>query len=451
MRAAHRFAARYGMGALFLVVLPLLMVAAAIVGSYVDALVPAVALAVLLGLLGTWLVSAIVAGEARALAARIDASDREPSAAGIFEGRQEWRELADAIDRVVDSLHARSHELAGERVRSTQLLEELPSAVLLFDDAQIVYSNQAAQRMFGDALGAGDGAGDGLLAEPSSKALLDAVEEARAVGRTIDVEIERGDAILAARASVVAATEVVLVVRDVTRARRLAAVRRDFVVNASHELKTPVAGIQALAESLSLALAHDPARAVRMVSRIEREAGRLARLVRDLLDLARLEEPDTPQDRRRVDLVSVVMGQLDRLQSTAAQQGVTVTADLPERSVIVATPEDVRSIVANLIENAIRYNRPGGRVAVSVTCADAGVELVVSDTGEGIPPQDRERIFERFYRIDKARSRSAGGTGLGLSLVRHATQRLGGTISLDSELGVGSTFRVELPVAADER
>lgn len=450
MRAARRFAARHGMGALFLAVLPLLMVVAAMVGSYVDALVPAVALAVLLGMLGTWLVSVIVAGEARALAARVNAADREPSAAGIFEGRREWRELADAIDRVVDSLHARSHELAGERVRSTQLLEELPSAVLLFDDAQIVYSNQAAERMFGAVVGTGDASGEWLLADPSSKALLDAVEEARAVGRTIDVEIERGDAILAARASVIAATEVVLVVRDVTRTRRLAAVRRDFVVNASHELKTPVAGIQALAESLSLALAHDPARAVRMVGRMEREAGRLARLVRDLLDLARLEEPDTPQDRRRVDLVSVVMGQLDRLHSTAVEQGVTVTTDLPERSVIVATPEDVRSIVANLIENAIRYNRPGGRVVVTVTCVDAGVELVVSDTGEGIPPQDRERIFERFYRIDKARSRSAGGTGLGLSLVRHATQRLGGTISLDSELGVGSTFRVELPVASDE-
>lgn len=450
MGVARRFAARYGMGALFLTVLPLLMAVAAVVGSYVDALVPAVALAVLLGMLGTWLVSAIVASEARALAARIDGSDRERSTARIFEDRQEWRELAEAIDRVVDSLHAQSLELAGERVRSTQLLEELPSAVLLFDDAQIVYSNQTAERMFGAVVATGDGVRDWLLADPSSKALLDAVDEARAVGRTIDVEIERGDAILAARASVVAATEVVLVVRDVTRARRLAAVRREFVVNASHELKTPVAGIQALAESLSLALAHDPARAVRMVSRMEREAGRLARLVRDLLDLARLEEPDAPQDRRRVDLVPVVMGQLDRLHSTAVEQDVTVTTDLPERSVIVATPEDVRSIVANLIENAIRYNRPGGRVAVRVTCVDGGVELVVSDTGEGIPPQDRERIFERFYRIDKARSRAAGGTGLGLSLVRHATQRLGGTISLDSELGVGSTFRVELPVAADE-
>jgi signal transduction histidine kinase len=264
------------------------------------------------------------------------------------------------------------------------------------------------------------------------------------------VEIERAEAILAARASAIDATEVVLVIRDVTRARRLAAVRRDFVVNASHELKTPVAGIQALAESLSLALAHEPARATRMVARMELEAGRLARLVRDLLDLARLEEADTSDERRPVDLVPVITGQVERLHRAAVDNRVTVTTDMPDRAVIVAVPEDVRTIVANLIENAIRYNRPGGSVVVTLSSGDGRVELVVSDTGEGIPPQERERIFERFYRIDKARSRAAGGTGLGLALVRHATHRLGGVLKLDSELGVGSTFRVELDVAGGE-
>jgi signal transduction histidine kinase len=279
--------------------------------------------------------------------------------------------------------------------------------------------------------------------------LRDAVQEAREIGRSVDVEVERDGVVLAAHATELGSGETALVVRDVTRARRLAAVRRDFVVNASHELKTPVAGIQALAESLALALRHDPARGTRMVTRIEQEAARLASLVRDLLDLARLEERDGHQELRPVDVVQVVAAQVDRLHDTAAAQQVTVATDLPPTGVVAATPEDVRSIVANLLENAVRYNRPGGSVAVTVTRDDGRIALEVTDTGEGIAPEERERIFERFYRVDKARSRAAGGTGLGLSLVRHAVQRLGGTITLHSEVGVGSTFRVELPVTQD--
>lgn len=448
MGPLHRLVSRHGMGAVFLLVFPLITAVAAVVGSAVDAVVPAVVIAMMLGLLGAWLVSALVARQARELAARIDLTDREPDGRRLFEGREEWRELTAAIDRIGAALRTRSQELSQERIRSTQLLEELPSAVLLFAGDEIIYANQAAGQMFSTGPLAATTIRD--LADPSCKALLDAVEEAREVGRTINIEIEHGEAILAARASAIDATEVVLVVRDITRMRRLAAVRRDFVVNASHELKTPVAGIQALAESLALALAHDPQRATRMVGRIELEAARLASLVRDLLDLARLEETDTPNDRRRVDVVPVIIGQIERLHGPAIDVAVTVTADLPDRAVIVAVAEDVRSIVSNLLENAIRYNRRGGSVDVALTRGDGHVELVVSDTGDGIAPQERERIFERFYRVDKARSRAAGGTGLGLALVRHATQRLGGTVMLDSELGVGSTFRVRLPVAVDE-
>jgi signal transduction histidine kinase len=185
-----------------------------------------------------------------------------------------------------------------------------------------------------------------------------------------------------------------------------------------------------------------------MVGRIELEAARLARLVRDLLDLARLEELDSAQQRRRVNVADIVRRQLQRMEPLATARGITVDADLPDSSVVIAVPEDIRSIVANLLENAVRYNRDGGKVTVCLTREDSRVTFEVTDTGEGIPEPDRDRIFERFYRVDKARSRAAGGTGLGLSLVRHATERHGGTITLHSEVGVGSTFRVELPVAA---
>ncbi|HEX6256758.1 MAG TPA: HAMP domain-containing sensor histidine kinase [Euzebyales bacterium] len=442
--------AQHGVGAPALVILTLLMVVAAVIGVQLGALVPAIVIAVLLACAGTWLLSSIVAAHARVLARRVDAvTEGGDAARQVFGGREEWRELSEAVDRVVSSLHAQADQVVEERVRSQRLLEELPSAVVLFDGEDLVYVNRAAEAMFSIPGLADPEEMAKAFSDPPAKTLLDAVEETRTIGRTIDVEVERGDAVLAARTATVGSGEVVLVVRDVTRARRLAAVRRDFVVNASHELKTPVAGIQALAESLDLALRHNPARATRMVERIEHEAGRLARLVRDLLDLARLEESDEGHERRRVDLVEVVNAQIDRVHNAAAEQRVTVATELPDRCDIIATPGDVRSIVANLIENAVRYNRPGGSVTVRLCRREAMVVLEVTDTGEGIAPAERERIFERFYRIDKARSRAAGGTGLGLSLVRHATERLGGTLQLDSELGVGSTFRVELPVAAD--
>jgi len=143
-----------------------------------------------------------------------------------------------------------------------------------------------------------------------------------------------------------------------------------------------------------------------------------------------------------------VRAQVQRMEPIAAERDITIDVSLPALAVVVALPEDVRSIVTNLLENAVRYNRDGGTVTVCLTREDAHVTLEVSDTGDGIPEQDRDRVFERFYRIDKARSRAAGGTGLGLSLVRHAAERHGGTVTLHSEVGVGSTFRVELPVAA---
>ncbi|HSJ43370.1 MAG TPA: HAMP domain-containing sensor histidine kinase [Euzebyales bacterium] len=442
--------ARLSVGMTFFVVVTGLMVGAAVIGALVDAVVPAVLIAVLFGCAGTWLLSAVVGAHARALAHRIDSARDDADARRAFGGHREWRELADAVDGVVASLHAQSGRLVAERVRSKRLLEDLPSAVLLLDDDRIVYTNRAAREMFAIADDQDDVPATDILDETLAKTLLDAVEETHEVGRPIDVELERDAAILAARAATLGAGEAVLVVRDVTRSRRLAVVRRDFVINASHELKTPVAGIQALAESLALALRHDPGRATRMVARIEQEAARLARLVRDLLDLARLEEQDDDQgDQRPVDLVQVVEAQLDRLHSVAAEHRISMTTDMPDRTIIAAAPEDVRSIVANLLENAVRYNVEGGAVEVRLRRTDGHVTLEVHDTGEGIAPQERQRIFERFYRIDKARSRAAGGTGLGLSLVRHATERLGGTVTVDSELGVGSTFRVDLPVTGD--
>jgi signal transduction histidine kinase len=203
---------------------------------------------------------------------------------------------------------------------------------------------------------------------------------------------------------------------------------------------------------LSLAFQRDPERARRMIELLQQEASRLAQLVRDLLDLARLEEEVTVErSRQRVDFAGMVREQCAQVAPLARSRGLPLACDCLLPAPVVAVPEDLRLIAANLLANAVRYNRDGGRIEVTVARRGGEVVLSVSDTGIGIAAADQDRIFERFYRVDKARSRAVGGTGLGLSIVRHAAERHGGRVSVHSILGEGSTFTVTLPVEGARR
>jgi two-component system sensor histidine kinase SenX3 len=239
---------------------------------------------------------------------------------------------------------------------------------------------------------------------------------------------------------------VLLVIRDVTEARRIDEVRRDFVANASHELKTPAASIQAAAETIRSAAADDPSAVPRFAEQLERDAYRLSRIVADLLDLSRLETGSDLDDRPRLDVI--VREESRRFRETAASAGLTLSIDAPDVPAVRGSARDLSLLVRNLIDNAIRYTKPGGAVAVSVAAGDDHVRLLVSDDGLGIPSRDLPRIFERFYRVDRARSRDTGGTGLGLAIVRHVTENHQGTVRVSSELGRGTTFEVRLPRAA---
>lgn len=354
------------------------------------------------------------------------------------------RERAAITRRLEASLERRVSEVATQRTRMERLLERLPLAVLLFTPGGLAYANPAAQQLF-----PGVAEGRSPLRVLTLTALADAVAEARERGRTVQLEVERDDRWLSARAVVTAEGEVALVVADQTEARRVEAVRRDFVINASHELKTPVASIQILADTLELALARDPSRAPDMAHRLRTEAMRMGQLVRDLLDLARLEEQEAER-RERVHLAALVDEEIRRVAADVAERQVSVTVDVPTDLAVIAVPEDLRLVVGNLIENAVRYNRPGGRVLVRGSRTAHAVVLEFVDTGIGLAEADRVRVFERFYRVDRARSREAGGTGLGLALVRHAVERHGGDVGVDSVLGEGSTFRVTLPLAAPD-
>jgi signal transduction histidine kinase len=224
--------------------------------------------------------------------------------------------------------------------------------------------------------------------------------------------------------------------------------RRDFVANTSHELKTPVAAIQAAAETLPDAARHDPKAAVRFAEQLHRDALRLSRIVSDLLDLSRLEAERPALAPVRLDRLA--NEEVKRFREQAERAGVTLQVRAEPVSV-QGSSDDLTLLVRNLLDNAVRYSPDGGRVEVELTSTDREALLAVRDTGIGIPSRDLPRIFERFYRVDRARSRETGGTGLGLSIAKHVAEQHGGRIEVDSELGQGSEFRVRLPASNGAR
>jgi two-component system sensor histidine kinase SenX3 len=235
----------------------------------------------------------------------------------------------------------------------------------------------------------------------------------------------------------------VVLVDDVSELRRLEAVRRDFVANVSHELRTPVGAMGVLAETLSEEA--DPEVMRRLASRITNEAERAGRLIDGLLDLSRIEAGGAVE-RADLDVDAVVAAALERVESLAQQLGVDlVSRPGPAGTHIWGDERQLVSAVVNLLENAVKYSDRGSPVVVETSAAGGSVDVVVRDQGIGIPAKDLERIFERFYRVDRARSRDTGGTGLGLSIVRHVATNHGGEVLVESQEGLGSTFTLRLP------
>ena len=229
--------------------------------------------------------------------------------------------------------------------------------------------------------------------------------------------------------------------------KRVNRMRRDFVANVSHELKTPATSLKLLAESLVEILDEDPEQARFFAHRLKSETERLAQLTSDLLDLARLESEEGLRNPSEVDVRSILMVVLARLRPAAKAKNITLSWRRSGAAGLYAIRGDetqLTSMFANLVENAVKYTLPGGKVDVEGESSEHEVLVRVSDTGIGIPEASLPRIFERFYRVDKARSKETGGTGLGLSIVRHVAEKHGGTVAVESTVGKGTTFTVRL-------
>lgn len=241
-----------------------------------------------------------------------------------------------------------------------------------------------------------------------------------------------------------------VVFTDISELRRLEQIRSDFVANVSHELRTPLASIRANAEALLESPPDDPAIQRRFLNTIVHQTDRLTRMTDDLLVLAKAEARPVPQVQK-IQLHNVLRPLLEQVRPQAEGAQVTISVDAPADFTVYAQRDQLEQILWNLIDNAIKYNRPGGQVSIRARKDAEGSEIVVEDTGIGIPHEHLERVFERFYRVDKARSRTRGGTGLGLSIVKHLVEAHGGRVWVQSELNVGSRFGVLLPDSYPER
>jgi two-component system, OmpR family, sensor histidine kinase SenX3 len=364
---------------------------------------------------------------------------------GVAIGRRSLRgrvaSLGQEVGRMAEALEDRERAAREERRVQDLILGSMQEGVLLFDGAQrTAFANAAFARHLGfrpEALG--------QLYPPGLREMVSEVARSRQIDTT---EIETSVPTRFLRLTAAPAGDdgsVLLVVTDVTESRRVESVRRDFVANASHELKTPAASIQAVAETLMHAAKDDPEAVPRFAAQLEREAVRLSRIVADLLDLSRLESGSVLDQRVRLD--AVVRDEGQRFVDAAKEAGLELDLDAPGAPVVLGSARDLSLLVRNLIDNAIRYTLPDGRVRVQVAIEDGGVFLRVEDTGIGIPSRDLPRVFERFYRVDRARSRETGGTGLGLAIVKHVAENHGGSVRVQSELGRGSTFEIRLPGA----
>jgi signal transduction histidine kinase len=357
---------------------------------------------------------------------------------GAVRSERRWRERAVAAETTGREQQRQAQE--EHRVRDLILSTMHDGVLLIGRDADVAFANDAIERHL-----------------PSTPTTLDAVlplalrtaiQDSRGRGAPTSVLVETGVPTRWLRGTITPAADgaTLVVLRDVTEQRQLEAVRRDFVANASHELKTPAATIQAVAETLGQAAADDPEAVPRFASQLEREAVRLSRIVADLLDLSRLESGSALDEL--VSLGAAAREEWQRLEETAEQAGVTLEIRTEGERPVRGSQRDLALLVRNLIDNAIRYSHEGGRVVVGVDSDGDEVTLRVSDTGIGIPSRDISRIFERFYRVDRARSRETGGTGLGLAIVKHVVENHGGSLDVESELGRGTTFRVRLPAAS---
>ncbi len=395
---------------------------------------------------------AIIAGVAIAVAiTRGRLIDRLRDATGAGDGDDVERQVRNALQQADDE-RWNAQQTVHDAATFADLL--VSGVVRLRDDLTVEFANTAAHALLGRQPGT-------MIGRPALEAFVDprvesvaraAMDFGSATGEVTVRSPEGPTVTVRARRSPVAG--VWLVLEDVTELRRLQRIRAEFIDNLSHELRTPLTTISLLAETAGRDAAGEgvPPKLRERIGKIEVETGHLVQMVNELLDLSRIESGSAMPLLDEVDLVRVARSAADRLRPFAERQGLTIQLDLPDEGTVpkVRGDEDrLGQVLVNLLHNAVKFSPDGGEIVVGVRSAGSEVRVFVRDPGIGVPKADQARIFERFYKVDRARVRGRGGTGLGLSIARHAIEAHGGRIWVESVEGEGSTFTFAIPALTE--
>ena len=374
------------------------------------------------------------------------------------EGRDELGELGRALNQMSRQLETRLKELTAEKAELNATLSNMIEGVLVVDpSSKIRLANETSLRQFGLSEAV---VGKTVMEAFRSAPLQDLITQALVSGQVSARELsffgveERVFDVNAAclRAGSGAAAGAVVVIHDITRIKQLENVRKEFVANVSHELRTPLSIIKGYVETLLEEQPPDTLTAHQFLETIQRHSRRLEALIGDLLSISELESQQARLNLAPVSVAATAQAAIEELAQRALEKKTTVTLQFPpDLPAVRGDPQRLHQVLMNLLDNAIKYTPAGTRVTVSATAAPNEVEVCVADNGPGIAPEHLPRIFERFYRVDKARSRELGGTGLGLSIVKHIVQAHGGRVWADSTPGTGSRFYFTLPRATHDR
>jgi len=365
-------------------------------------------------------------------------------------GDDEFGLLGLTLNLLGEELSERMATISQERTQLAALFGGMVEGIVAIgDDDRVLFANGAADRFL--KVNASASRGKQISEVAGLGLLLPVVIQCRTEKKRKHTELTLRDGeqflMLETHASPFKGEQtagVVVVLHDVTELRRLERVRRDFVANVSHELKTPLTSIKGYVETLQSGAKSDPAVLDRFLQRIDVNIVRLVELVQDILSLARIENQDGQLPRTAVDLGAVARQTLVHHEHAVSSKKISLKVNVAEHVVVQGDREALRQVVDNLLTNAIKYTPSGGEVRLYIERDQSLAKLRVEDTGVGIPAEHHARIFERFYRVDKHRSREEGGTGLGLSIVKHLVSAMNGKVSVSSEPGVGSQFLVQM-------
>lgn len=367
----------------------------------------------------------------------------------------ELQDLSISVNTLAESLETQMFEIKQNEQRLNAIVQNLVSGVMLINvDKQVIMTNRTMYQILGETEITGKPFYEVIKSFALSQ-LIEATFETKTIQQKEIILYFPREMILDASVSPILGengeiTGIILLLHDITQIRHLENVRSEFVTNVSHELKTPVTALKGFAETLLDGAMYDEVLLKKFLTIIKEESDRLHRLIMDILALSRIEQNPVAENVELVDVDEVIEQSARTIFEMATEKNIRVT--IPEKtsaSVMIETDRDkLQQIVINLLSNAINYTPVDGKVEVKLIDQEAEVIIEVTDNGIGIPAKDIDRVFERFYRVDKARSRHSGGTGLGLSIVKHLVENCGGRIEVESQEEVGSTFRVTLPKKA---